>query len=103
MKGSPKIWVVPLALAGVIATCSRGEAVQDTTAAAAAADFIFSGTVLRPHAATIELDHATDYALVRVDRILVGGRAFRQFARRAITVRLRQAAIRRTSPISRKA
>ncbi len=92
MIRSSKIWIVPLAIAGVIASYSQGHAAQDTTAgtAVAAADFIFNGTALRAHAATIELDDATDYAIVRVDRILVGGKAFRSLAGRVITVQLRQ-------------
>ncbi len=50
MIRSSKIWIVPLAIAGVIASYSQGHAAQDTTAgtAVAAADFIFSGEAFRP-------------------------------------------------------
>jgi len=92
MIRSSKIWIVPLAIAGVIASYSQGHAAQDTTAgtAVAAADFIFSGTLLKAHAATIDLDDASDCAVVRVDRIIVGGEAVGPLAGRAITVRLRE-------------
>src|SRR5882672_3647213 len=88
MRQSLKVLVVQLAFAAVLANYSRGQAAPDS--AAAAADFIFSGTVLKAHAATIDLDDASDCAIVRVDGILVGGDAFRPLAGRAITVRLRE-------------
>jgi len=88
MRRSLKILLAVLAFAALLANCSRGQAASDS--ATAAADFIFSGTVLRAHAATIDLDDATDCAIVRVERIVVGGSAFRPLAGRAITVRLRQ-------------
>jgi hypothetical protein len=88
MRRSLKILLALLAFAAFFANCSRGQTASDS--AAAAADFIFSGTVLRAHAATIDLEDATGCAIVRVDRILVGGDAFRPLTGRAITVRLRQ-------------
>lgn len=80
---------VVLALAGMLPASGQLAGAQDTTGAVAA-DFVFSGTVVRAHAATIDLDDATSYAIVRVDRLLVGNAAFRALSGRVITVRLRR-------------
>lgn len=84
------VWRVLIALvspvlAAAVMSCAKRERVLATQA-----DFIFSGTNLAPHAATIDLADASDYAVVRVDDMLAGREAFRPLVGRTITVRLRQ-------------
>ncbi len=56
------------------------------------ADFIFSGTNMLPRAATIDLEDASSFAIVRVDRLLFGGPAFQPLVGRTISVQLREPA-----------